>query len=168
MKFWIWVSPEGCVKGSVLHSTYRRDIDAHAYFTPSSQDRVRELAHGWRIELVDEAEWSRRAQPCIRGACAHKGLRTSSAESCPVCGHLMSSHDGEPCGERWDVCDDPDCAEPRLLRWTRREQLQVLLGRMDRGVLLPEERRMLRDAVNAEVKDVERAWATVAKLRSQR
>lgn len=176
VKFWIRISPRGCVTGSVLGESYASDLEAHEYFTPSREERMEEIRRGWRHELVDASEWDMRAKPCLRGVCAHrtgrKAARTShkTAEpSCPACGHAITSHDDErPCGERWDVCNDPDCAEPRLSRWLRREQLQLLLSRMDRGVLLPEERKLLRSAVMAEVNDVERAWAAAAKATGQR
>lgn len=166
MKFWIRIDPSGCVKGSVLYSTYLREDLAHKHFTPDFHERSREKAAGWRHELVDAAEWTRRAQDCMKGLCTHKAPDVSS---CPACGHLLSSHDdGQPCGERWDVCEDPDCSEPRRSRELRRESLLILLSRMERGVLLPEERRLLRASVMAEITDVERAYALAARMRTLR
>ncbi|MGW7350908.1 hypothetical protein [Streptomyces sp. NPDC054784] len=52
--------------------------------------------------------------------------------------------------------------ESQVDRWVRREQLGVLLSRMQRGVLLPAERDLLRAAVETELGDAEQAHATVA------
>lgn len=70
--FWIRINPHGCVTGSV-----RADFigllqdDAHKEFTPRIADRRREAREGWKHELIDHEEWTRRAEPCIRGRCGH-------------------------------------------------------------------------------------------------
>lgn len=175
MEFWIRISPPGCVTGSILGGTAETPREAHAEFTPDRVERAEEVRKGWRHELVDADEWDRMAKSCLRGVCAHRTGRSQRPERgrrrddrvCQACGHVLAVHDdGQPCGERWDVCTDPDCVEPRLGRWLRREQLHLLLSRMDRGVLLPEERKLLRSAVLAEISDVERAYALVSKMKS--
>lgn len=173
MNFWIRVSPKGCVVGSTVEDEAETEEQAHAHFTPDPGDRVRELARGWRMRLVDAVTWDEIAEPCLRGICEHRTGRKPMKEKrvfpgprCRTCGHLLTSHaNEETCGQSWDVCNEPDCVEPRMLRWSRREQLGVLLSRMERGVLRPEERRLLRAAVEAEMDDTDRAWAEVAKSR---
>jgi hypothetical protein len=44
-------------------------------------------------------------------------------------------------------------ADDQAARWARREPLLVLLSRMQRGVLLPQERGLLREAVETELRD---------------
>lgn len=176
MEFWIRISPHGCVTGSSIGDAADNPGEAHREFTSDRSERAEETRKGWRHELVDDDTWDRIAKPCLRGVCAHRtgrkekqdlGRRRQDEPSCPVCGHDIEVHDaGRPCGERWDVCNHPHCAEFRMERWLRREQLQILLSRMERGVLLPEERKLLRATVMAEVSDVERAYALVAKMRS--
>lgn len=50
-------------------------------------------------------------------------------------------------------------------RWARREQLDVLLSRMSRGVLLDSERGLLRAAVETELADAENAHQELALTR---
>jgi hypothetical protein len=57
--------------------------------------------------------------------------------------------------------------DAQAARWARREQLAVLLSRMQRGVLLPEERGLLRTAVETELADAERAHARLAVYEQQ-
>lgn len=72
--FWIRISPAGCVMGSALQE-YVGPLaeDAHKQFTPRIKDRRREAAEGWRHELVNRAEWDRRAKSCMTGKCEHRG-----------------------------------------------------------------------------------------------
>lgn len=57
--FLIMIDADGCVRGS-------------AY--PSAADDLAEgMKPGWRIEQVGRNEWERRAEPCLRGACEHRG-----------------------------------------------------------------------------------------------
>ncbi|TVL89823.1 hypothetical protein [Streptomyces sp. SAJ15] len=73
--FWIHVGPNGCVYGSVYVSAVGPLAeDAHKRFTPCVKDRRREAAEGWRVEVVDLAEWKQRAKPCFMGACKHRPL----------------------------------------------------------------------------------------------
>lgn len=44
-------------------------------------------------------------------------------------------------------------ADDQAARWARREPLLILLSRMQRGVLLPQERDLLRAAVETELRD---------------
>ena len=73
-EFWIRIAPSGHVAGSV-----RQDFvgslaeDAHKEFTPKIADRRKEAAAGWRHELIGRDEWDRRAKPCLRGKCDHRG-----------------------------------------------------------------------------------------------
>lgn len=74
-EFWIRINPAGCITGSVLESHVGPLAeDAHKEFTPRIADRRREASTGWRHELIDHAEWMRRAEPCISGRCNHTGL----------------------------------------------------------------------------------------------
>jgi hypothetical protein len=57
--------------------------------------------------------------------------------------------------------------DPQVARWARREQLLVLLSRMQRGVLLPAERGLLRAAVETELAAAEDAHAEAERLRKQ-
>lgn len=174
MEFWIRISPSGCVTGSVLGYTADTPGEAHREFTPDHEKRADEKRKGWRHELVDSSTWDRVAKPCLRGVCAHRTGRNPKPERgrrrddrvCQACGHVLAVHDdGQPCGERWDVCGDPDCEEPYLERQVRRGKLHLLLSRMDRGVLLPEERKLLRAAVMVEIDDVEMAYARLARMK---
>lgn len=54
--------------------------------------------------------------------------------------------------------------DPQVARWARREQLLVLLSRMQRGVLLPAERDLLRAAVETELTDADAAHAEADRL----
>lgn len=175
MKFWIRVSPRGCVKSSLPDKMASSSDEAHELFTRDRAAREQEWDLGWRVKLVDEAAWDDRIRPCLTGSCVHRNRRESERGKpgtmkdrhfCPVCGHYLSSHDdGEPCGQHWDVCNAPGCAESRMDRRTRRERLQVLLSRMERGVILPEERKLLRAAVMAEVNDADWAYALVVRMK---
>lgn len=70
--FWIRITPAGCVTGSVHTDTVGHLAeDAHREFTPLIANRRREAAEGYRYELVDSAEWSRRARPCLKNRCNH-------------------------------------------------------------------------------------------------
>ncbi|MGW2844412.1 hypothetical protein [Streptomyces sp. NPDC001274] len=71
-EFWIRITPEGCVTGSVL-AAYIGQLaeDAHKEFTPRIADRRKEAAAGWRHELIGRDEWARRARPCLTGQCSH-------------------------------------------------------------------------------------------------
>jgi hypothetical protein len=72
LEFWIRINPSGCVTGSVRESFVGRlTEDAHKEFTPRVADRRREAAEGWRHELIGRSDWTRRAEPCIRGRCGH-------------------------------------------------------------------------------------------------
>jgi hypothetical protein len=170
VKFWIRVNPQGHVTGSLVGSHAADSEEAHKVFTEKETDRISEHRQGWLHVLVSLDAWSRMAEPCLKNVCHHRktqeGRHPALPGLCEVCGHPMDDHEGYlPCGERWDVCGAPDCAEPRLARWLRREQLSLLLSRVDRGVLLPEERKLLRAAVRAEIDDVERAHAMVSRIR---
>lgn len=48
-------------------------------------------------------------------------------------------------------------ADDQAARWARREPLLALLSRMQRGVLLPQERDLLRAAVETELRDGDQA-----------
>lgn len=52
-----------------------------------------------------------------------------------------------------------DAGDAQAARWSRREQLGVLLSRMQRGVLLDAERPLLRAAVETELADADQAHA---------
>jgi hypothetical protein len=61
----------------------------------------------------------------------------------------------------------PD-ADPQVARQIRREPLAVLLSRMQRGVLLPQERDLLRAAVQTELADGDQAREQLAEARALR
>ncbi|MFD3520483.1 hypothetical protein [Streptomyces sp. NPDC058653] len=73
--FWIRIAPDGCVHGSV-HEEYVGPLaeDAHKEFTPRVADRRKEAAAGWQHQLVNGADWDRRAKPCLTGRCNHTAL----------------------------------------------------------------------------------------------
>lgn len=72
-RFWIRISPKGCVHGSVLvESVGELPDDAHKEFTPRIADRRREAREGWTHELVNGKEWDDRAKSCLKGECGHR------------------------------------------------------------------------------------------------
>lgn len=57
--FAILVSPDGCVRGSAW-AEYIGDL-------------AEDLKPGWVVRVVDRAEWTARAEPCLKDRCSHGG-----------------------------------------------------------------------------------------------
>lgn len=160
------IDPDTCMfnPGRPTPPAPRQDAAIHEMTRlRDERDRARRVAveAGPEGATVAQAAVRRRALVCnavsaaLRDAGEHVPLSVRTAAGEAALARVDAWHAADP-----EYVADADAAQSD--RWYRREQLGQLLSRMQRGVLLPAERGLLRAAVETELADAEQAYAQLA------